>query len=358
MKKNLFKTKFWALLVLLAGSSALHLSSAEPVYRPVPVAEVVEASAYQTRFFPGEVRASKRVELAFNVSGQLTELNAFEGSEVGKGTLLARLDQRDFQYRLDAAQASFTQSKLDYDRKLKLFNSEVISKAEIDQVEASFLAVRANLDTAKKAFDDTSLYAPFDAVISKRHIENFEQVVAKDTVVSLQDVSEVEVVVKVPERLMARGDREDLHSIEVKFDADHEIWYEAQLGEFASQANPITKTYDAVVKLPSPEELNTFTGMTASVKVTFSEDDSEAGLLVPVRSIFPGNNGVSYVWVIPAEGGNPVKTEIKTSRPVGEDVLVTEGLQPGQMLAVAGIHSLTEAMEVRPARKHSEGLEQ
>lgn len=351
---NMSRVAVVSLLLLVAVGA----DAASVKMRPVPTVTAKLVSAVESRYFPGQVRASKRVELAFNVSGQLQTLNAWEGTDVQEGDLLAQLDQRDFQYALDAAKADFQNAKLTYDRKLKLYNDEVISKAEIDQAEAVFLASRARMDKARKDFEDTSLYAPFDALVSRRLIENFEQVVAKKTVLSLQDVSEVEIVLKVPEKLMATGNREDIRSIKVKFDADHDVWYNAALSEYASQANPITKTYDAVVKLPSPDGLNTFSGMTASVRVDFVSDEKVGGIRVPLEAIFVGADYQSYVWVIPALGGPPVKTEVVTSGVSGGQIVVLEGLQEGDLIAIAGIHTLHKGMQVRPANPEAEGLEQ
>ncbi|MCD2452269.1 biotin/lipoyl-binding protein [Methylicorpusculum oleiharenae] len=49
---------------------------------------------------PGTVRASDRVDLAFQVSGPLIELPVKEGQPVKKGDLLARIDPRDYETNL------------------------------------------------------------------------------------------------------------------------------------------------------------------------------------------------------------------------------------------------------------------
>ena len=169
MKTNLIKLILYSVVLGSVGSvQAKDPPATQP--RPVPTATVQAYSSSHVRKFPGEVRAFRRVELAFNVSGQLEYLSAMEGSEVNQGDLIARLDARDYQYALDAAGADFIQAESTYQRKKKLYETKVISSAEFDQTTASYLTAKARLDRAQKAFDDTSLFAPFNAVIAKRHI--------------------------------------------------------------------------------------------------------------------------------------------------------------------------------------------
>src|SRR5262249_20801408 len=85
----------------LIGLSALCLGAAcspkaathADVIRPVKTMVVTAGGEPRVRIFPGKVDASKRVELAFQVSGLLIELPAREGQKVARGELIARLRQ-------------------------------------------------------------------------------------------------------------------------------------------------------------------------------------------------------------------------------------------------------------------------
>jgi len=101
----------------------------EEVVRPVKIMTVGSEDDSSGRKFPGSVRASQRVDLAFNVSGTLAELPISEGNDVKKGDLLARLDRRDFKSNLASANAKHKNAKADYNRNAKLLKEGVISKA-------------------------------------------------------------------------------------------------------------------------------------------------------------------------------------------------------------------------------------
>lgn len=355
--KNVLHSRF-GLLVTTTALLSFGVNATELQYKPVPTAVVLQSSNIQSRVFPGEVRVFRRVDLGFNVSGQLEFLNAVEGTHVGKGELIARLDSRDFQYRFDMVNASFRQSEIEYHRKQKLFEDAVISQSEFDRVEAAYHSAKAQLDIAKKALNDTSLHAPFDAVIAKRFIENFEQVSSKKTVISLHDIREIDVVINIPEALMARAQVENLRSIEVTFDADTTRAFPAEIREYRLSPNPVTRTYEVIVKLDSPESLNVFSGMSAMVAIS-QLDTTKNGeaLLVPIQSVFSKGNS-SFVWVVPEKGGNPEKRKVDVLAINGGMMEVFGDLVAGERVARAGVHTLSETLVVRPSREKKEGLTQ
>jgi multidrug efflux system membrane fusion protein len=72
--------------------------------RPVKLMKAGGLLAGKTRKLPGTVRAADRVDLAFQVPGTLVELPVKEGQTVKKGTLVARIDPRDYETNLRNAE--------------------------------------------------------------------------------------------------------------------------------------------------------------------------------------------------------------------------------------------------------------
>ena len=328
--------------------------------RPVPVVQIKVHNPGVVREFPGKVRANRRVELAFSVPGVLVELNASEGTRFKKGEIIARLDPRDFRYALDIATAAHTEAKATYERKLKLFQGNVIAQSDLDRFEAAYHIAQGEFDLRKKALSDSVLKAPFDGVIARRYVENHEHIQAKVPIVSLQDVSVVDVVVQLPEILVAHGGLENLKSVKVNFDADGDQLFEAGIIEYSSQADPATRTYEAVVELPSPENLNILPGMTASVHVNTSHDTGapmEQTFLVPVEAVWGGENNQSYVWVIDEKNQRAVKREVVPGEIKNSEIEISAGLSAGEKVAVAGIHHLNEELPVRALEGKVSGLD-
>lgn len=281
-----------------------------------------------------------------------------------------------------AAKAQFQEAELNFKRFEKLYAKDVVSKAEYDRyqsakdvAEAQLKTASQNLEKGKKgsrkediaamrsrirgleaqreraeaALDDTCLKAPFSGVVSRKYVENFQDVNAKTPIVSLQDMSNIEILVDIPEKDMAIGDREDIVRITVRFDFLPDREFTAEIKEFGTQADPQTKTYPVTLTMPAPEDVSLLPGMTASTTGHMKRNGNgkAPGFTVPVSAVFADELGRQYAWVVDQDTMTVSKREIRVGSLTGKDIRVLEGLQAGEMIATAGVHFLRENMKVR-----------
>lgn len=330
--------------------------------RPVPTVVVEAVPEVVAREFPAKVRAVQRVELGFSVPGVLVELGALAGRSVCQGEVVARLDDRDYRNALAVAKANWRDAQQRFERTLALRQKEVVAEAEYDRAKAAYERAGAELRIREKALADTVLKSPFAGVIVSRYVENFEHINAQEPVVSIQDVSRVEVVLEVPERLVARGGGKCLERVRVRLDADKGRWFGAQVREFSAQADPVTRTFQFVLAFTPPADLQVLPGMTASVSAQVRDHGRPAGksggaVLVPASAVIGAPDGTSYVWLIEETPAPPRRVPVVLGEPLPGGLEVRSGLSAGQQVAVAGVHSLDESMLVRPMRDGGEGLD-
>ncbi len=329
--------------------------------RPVPTTLVKEHLNEKIRLFPGTVKASSSVELSFSVEGQLIELDGREGRQVKKGEIIAKLDPRDFINGYESSKASYLQSKTELNRAKKLIDQQVISRSEYDAAKTTFDKALAQMNISEKGKEDTIIRAPFDGVVAKRYVENNEHVKKQIPVLALKDISQIEVVIKVPENLMVQGGVETFNNIEVQFDGKADSWFSASIKEFRVQSDPVTRTYDVSVALQPPKDLEILPGMTATVKAVFgagSKEMAKASIcVIPVEAVFSESDGKSYVWRVPTTGGKPEKVRVELGSMHNDGIEVKEGLQRGERIATAGVHSITSETQVRPMKENGEGLD-
>jgi RND family efflux transporter MFP subunit len=330
--------------------------------RPVPTAIVQDALLARKRLFPGTVQAQSRVEIAFSLDGLLVELNGQEGKNVLKGEVLAKMDQRDFLHALDAAKANFLRAETEFSRTKTLQSRKVISQAEYDNAKTTFDVARAELRIRQKALSDTVLVAPYDGVVAHRYVENHEHIKKLEPILAFKDISKIDVVIQIPEGLIAHAGTEDFKDILVKFDADGDRWFSGVVREFRVQSDPVTRTYEVAVSVQPPSDIHVLPGMTATVSVTTSVTpeiykNPQSVRFVPVEAIFGGSDGHSYAWVIPESGGSPRKTQVTLGALCEGGIEIIDSLETGQRVAVSGVHSLRENMQVRPVLEGREGLD-
>lgn len=330
--------------------------------RPALILTVGEAQLGEAVRLPGRVRAAKRAELSFDVPGFVDRFSLEEGRRVKAGEVVARLDDRIYRSRLDASRAEFERARNDLARYQRLWDTEqAVARAEVDDRRARLELARTNLAAAERDLADTVIKAPFEGVITRRRIEPFSNVQAKQPIAELQDLRALEVVVNVPERLVRRmrphqgavarleGDR----AVERAPAAPGQA-LKLELQSFAAEADPLTQTYVVVLAVRSvPTGLNLLPGMAVSVEpapdVVEAAEVSGAGaaISVPLAAVAADAQGQPGVWVV-KDDGRVARRPIRTGAIVGGAIVVASGLAPGERIVAAGVGALREGMPVRP----------
>ena len=355
-----------AVLLLLAAAVLLVLSACgkkeepvkEEVVRPVKTMVIQAGLGPGMHKFAGVVRGSRRVELSFKVSGPLLELPVEEGQEVKKGQLIARIDPRDFQNAVQEAKARTVEAENQYRRYADLFAMKQVSKADFDRYRAARDVARAQLEDARNALKDTTLRAPFDGVIAKRYVENYQKVKAKQPIVFLHDIQQIEILVDVHELVIAElKENKGVTKSWAEFQAAPGKKYPLKLKEFSTKADPATQTYQVVLTMNQPAEANILPGMTCTVVSEMTGNaKTAAGIKIPAIAVLNDADGKSYVWVLDKKTMKVHKTEVKVGPLTGsEDIVVTQGLKGGETIVVAGVTQLRDGMQVRPWKAQKKG---
>ncbi len=331
-----------------------------PLIRPLKTMVIESPFASLERELPGTVKANRRVDLSFEVSGLVIEILVRKSEQVKEGQLLARLDPRDYQHDLDSAKAELDRASAHRDRIQVAVEKNAVSKQSLSDAIAAFEIAQANLRAKQKAFDDTYLRAKFPGVIANRFIENFENVRAKQPILSLQDISSVEVEINVPEAIVAHAKRENIATVKEedvrKFVATFDYLpgrkFDVVIREFATEADPKTQTYAVTFVMPSPEDVNILPGMTATVHalLRIAKEGTPPGYALPIGAVPIDGMGNYYVWKVEQDSGE-IHTVRRADVNVGEMmqgvIQVLDGVAPGDRIAAAGVHFLQEGQRVR-----------
>jgi len=339
-------------LALPVGCAKQEVEAPE-IVRPVKMMTVGGGTAGGVREYPGQVRAAKEIELSFEVSGRLIQLNAREGEVKAVGALIAALDPRDFEADRDRTRARRNETRADYERNFALYERDAISLRDLEVVQRQFEVSEANLALAEKALADTRLYAPFKGKIAGRLVENRETVTAKQPIVNFHDDSSLEIRASFPEgdflRIRAMGTVEEMTermSPVVEISAATGPAIPAWVKELRGTADPVTRTYDVTLGFEPPVGLSITSGMTARVTMTLG--GTEGALLIPSSAVVADSDQRFLVWVFDADEGIVRGREVEVGTMTGSDVEILSGLEDGDTIAILGASNLTEGMKVRP----------
>jgi RND family efflux transporter MFP subunit len=324
-----------------------------PVVRPLKTMVIDSAFGFAGRKYPGKVRAGREVDLAFQVPGALTELNVKKGDEVEQGALLARIDPRDYESDVAAKQGELEKARYDFEKIERLFADGNAGQQEVVDARRTLDVAESAADVAAKALEDTYLRAPFAGVIANRFVENFQNVMAKQRILSLQDVSSVEIEVMVPEQEVALSQEyKGKRRFAATFDYLPGREFEVEVKEFATEADPRTQTYAARLTMPAPTDVLILPGMTATVTPHLKDDVEveDAGYLVPIDAVPVDGLGAYFVWRVEEQADGTLmvhRVDVKVGEMMEDEILVIEGLKRGDRIATAGVHHLVEGQQIR-----------
>jgi RND family efflux transporter MFP subunit len=349
------------LLVLALSSGLLLVGCSEPapaaktVIRPVKIHTVGSLEPTALREYPGTIRAYQTAEMGFEVAGRVTEFLVREGDKVEKGDKLALLDPRDYEAELNVALANLAKAQADLTR-AENTNEKLPGAVSKDEIESNIRATKvfeAKLEIAKKAVEDTTLRAPFAGVMARKLVEDFANVQAKEPVLILQDTSILEIEVAVPERDLVRhkgleGETKEQTTErlapQVIVSALPDREFPALIKEYATTADPVTRTFPVKLNFDNPEDVNVLPGMTARVRIVI---DPESAWSVPVTAAQTDENEQPYVWKVDAESMKVAKIPVELGELTGDRVLLIGGVEQGDLVAISGVTALREGMQVR-----------
>jgi len=231
----------------------------------------------------GSTQALHQAELGPKMSGVLAAVMVEEGDAIRKGQPLFRLEGTNWALAVKQAQAGLAQAKvaynqaeLDYHRTKSLVDQGAVSPAVWDQARLGFeraqVAVQqaqVGVSTAQTMLGDTTVYAPFTGVVASKRKTTGETVtmMPPTVVLVIQDLSKIEVRVKLAENALARLKPKSPMRVHFpSLNADSNV----PIDRINPSVDPMSRTVEIVGVLPNQDK-NFKAGML--VEVTFPGTD-------------------------------------------------------------------------------------
>lgn len=343
-KLTVFASMVVGVLLLMGCSSKKKNQFDGTLSVKTEVAQPYESSL--TVSYPGKVKAQSDVSLAFRVSGTLLSVKVNTGSKVKKGEVLAEIDPRDYITQLNATQAEYNRIKGEASRIMTLYEKGSVSKNDYEKAKYGLDQISALLKAHKDALKDTKLIAPFNGYIQKKMFNNGETVSAGFPIVSMINEGLPEVEINIPATEFYDKDLFKDYSCSVDIFPNEVfpltlvgIAHKANLNQLYSMRFTFDKSN--VKRLPTP-------GMTATVTIT-KHADSTGLTIISSTSLFENEKGGSSIWLYNESAGTVSSREVKViSMLRNGKSIISKGINTGDRIVTAGVHSLKEGDKVVP----------
>lgn len=353
------------LLVVLAVSSC---KKPEVAALPPPVVEVMEVVTSQvplTASLIGQLDSPQNVDVRARVEAFVKDTPFVEGKEVEAGQVIFILDKGPYEERLKAAEGMLAESRAalgkymaDVARLEPLFEKRAIPQQDLDNAkasvqvgEASIQSALARVDAAKLDVSYCTVNAPITGMIGAKQV-SIGDLVGKGELTLLATISSQEKIwfycnISEVDYLEAEAKSGELgrvldvlpFTLILPNGLEHP---EPGRLVFVDRAVDVkTGTLRLRAEFPNPRK-NLRPGMFARVRIDLGTRDN--CLEVPERALVE-IQGKTFLWVV-GEDGMASQRAVKVGEQNGSNLLILEGIKPGERIIVEGVQKAREGAPV------------
>lgn len=333
----------WALLCVLLLSSCTEEQESR-IKAPTRVkTEVVSAgggAGGQT--YVGVVEECEATAVSFTSMGVVKRVLVSEGQTVGRGQLIAVIDDAQARNLLAGAEAAMAQANDAQSRYKMLHDNGSLPEGNWVEIQSKVAQAKSQLEVAKKNVADCQLRAPVGGIIGRKMVSAGETAMPSQAVVNILNINIVKVKVAIPEGEVSAINAHTPSIIHVEATGGS---YEGGRIEKGVQADPMTHTYDIRINVANGRH-SLLPGMVASVQFggSWAQSGSQQ-LSAPVTAVQKRADGSLFVWTIDQDSVAH-RTQVGIGETTGNRIAIKNGVASGQRIVTEGYQKLSEGTKV------------
>ncbi len=305
-----------------------------PVETAAAVTGAIDAAYRGTATLEAEDEATVNAKQG----GVIEEIRVEEGERVSANQVLARLETD--RLRLEAARAKASMDKLEQDfrRNESVYQRNLVSREAYERTKYELDAARAAHDLARLALQESEIRAPFEGVVSMRHIKVGNMIAAGSPAFRITRMDRLEAQIYVPERDIHKLAPQQLATLTV------DAWPGKRFAGRILRVNPVVDASTGTVKVTvamAADQPQLKPGMFGRVEILY--DRRDAALLIPKDAVLT-EDAQHSVFVV--NDGRARRRPIKVGYSDAYHYEVVEGLSAGEQLVVTGQASLRDDSKV------------
>ncbi len=295
---------------------------------------VIEASYRGSATLEAELDA----EVVAEVAGVVEEILVEEGDRAAAGQVLARLDDEKLRLDVMRARAELDKQQNDFRRTQSMFNKKLISAENFERVKYELATQKAAYELVRLALKDSVLRAPFDGVVSARHIKTGNMVTVNQPAFHITQFESLHAILHVPER--------EINNLAVGQPASLTVdaWPDAAFSGLVKRINPVVDADTGTVKVTvemSASDHKLKPGMFGRVSIRY--DRHENALLIPKEAVI-SEDADSSVFVI--KDSVAKRATVQTGYVNSHFIEVISGVDENDQIVTTGQTTLKDGVRV------------
>ena len=345
MKKYVLILPLVILITACGGSgNGAENENAAPQERGVPVTvNELQPSTFQHFVnVQGSVESDKTIMISPKVVGTVQQVSVRAGDRVQQGEVLARLDGEITRSQINEVQTKLELARDVYERRKKLSEKNIGAEVELLQAENNVESLESQLATLREQFDNYNVKTSISGRVSQVMLKVGETVSPQAPVFQIANSEALKVTAAVSEAYLPTVEETD--SVVVSFPSvDREI--RKRIDVVNEVINPGNRTFGVEVFIPSLDG-QIRPNMLAKLRINNITQDSV--IVVSINNIQQEENE-SFVYVAEQTDSTWVarRQPVQTGPAYNGNIVVTEGLQPGDRIITTGDTNVADDEPIR-----------
>jgi membrane fusion protein (multidrug efflux system) len=308
---------------------------------PVEVSQVTVQKVTDRFEGVGSIEAAEAITVVSEIDGAIKALPFKEGGMIGKGDVIAQLDDAQLAAERARAEALRAQSKATYDRVKSVVDQGAGAPQDLDDASAALKVADANLQLARARYAKTRIVAPFNGIIGARKVSIGTFLRPGQAITEMANIDDMRITFSAPERLvshLAAG-----AEVTVSTTAFPGVSLKGKIIVIDPVIDLTTRSARVVARVQNSGR-KFRPGMSANVSAVLGERPS--ALTIPSEAVF-GSGNQTFVFIVKPDS-TVSRIPLVLGTRMSDVVEVVEGLTSGMTVVRAGHQKLFEGGKVRP----------
>lgn len=304
---------------------------------PVEIAEVKKIEPVYTLKYTAVTEAVNDIELVSETQGSVITIHSRTGDIVNKGSIIAKVDDDLARANYQLAQAAYDKAKLDFKRIETLYEENNVSLDNLENTRLRLKSSEAELITAKKYFDNTSIASPISGVVEKRYVNIGSTLAPGSQVANIVDISRLKILFDAAvEDIIKIKEGEKVKITSALYPQKVFVGEITSVGIKANGA----RTYSVEAEINNNNKILK-AGMYVNVELNIKSN--EAINVIP-RTALVGSIKDPRVYVL--ENNKAVIKAVKAGEMISNMIHVTAGLTEGETVIISGQNNIEDGDNV------------
>ncbi|MGL5524939.1 MAG: efflux RND transporter periplasmic adaptor subunit [Aeromonas veronii] len=289
----------------------------------------------------GFIEPNQGVTLSTELAGTIDAITFESGKPVKADQLLLSLDSTVERANLRASQAKLPAAKAKFDRFQNLYKTSSISKEQLDEAEAAYRSLEADIESLKATIARREVRAPFSGVVGLRNVFLGQYLQPGTDIVRLEDTSVMRLRFTVPQTDISKIKLGQ--TIKINVDAYPQTQFDGHITAIEPAVNFQSGLIQVQADIPNNDgQLRSGMFARASIILPTVKDQ----IVIPQTAISFTLYGQNVYLLKEGEEtdkeGNKVKVlrakqvVVKAGERRGNDVHVLSGIQAGDQIVLSG----------------------